>query len=94
MDITLTLTADEEAAAVTIPLLDGETREQAIARYLRHEGLLPIVERVLRERRETEARLLQQNWDVLTPENKVAVETFTRAKLATQSVVIGSVDPK
>lgn len=85
MVLTLTLTADEIAAADTIPLLDGETREQAIARMLHHEALRPIVERYQRERRESAALQLQTMWNALTPDNKIEIERIARAKIAAQT---------
>lgn len=87
MELVITLSADEEAAAATIPLNEGETREQAIVRTLHHEALHPIVERYQREKRETAALLLRQQWELLTPEHKLEVEAFTRAKIAAQATV-------
>lgn len=85
MDLTLTLSAEEVAAAETIPLQDGETRAQAIVRMVHHEALRPIVERYQREKRETAALQLRTLWDALTPDHKTEVETFARAKIAAQA---------
>lgn len=91
MELIILLSAEEEAAAVAqIPLLKDETHEQAIVRILHHEALRPIVERYQRERRETAALLLRQQWDLLTPEHKVEVEAFTRAKIAAQLTAEGA----
>lgn len=85
MDVTITLSADEEAALTAqVPLQDGETRPQSFQRIFRHEALRPIVERYQREQRELKAQLLLASWDVLTPAHQVEVETFTRGKIAAQ----------
>lgn len=93
MEVTITLTPDEDAAASTIPLLQGETREQAIVRMIHAQALRPIVDRYQREQRETAAQRFLETWDQLTPENKVALDAFTRDTIAAQAVTSVSLTP-
>ena len=85
MTITFDLSVDEQTALVSE--MHPQTEDELAAKLvevIRHQVLGPAVDRYLSERERRVSAELKRTWELLTPENRLAVQRYVSTKLDAQ----------